>query len=111
MSKRLGLGKKAKLSTMDAPPDTTQIRFFAKLQNLSRKNAYAIGFGTSGEGTIGFTIGCLVADLPNKKDHDLILYAVLESQTGPKPLIKEDVKTDSLTARDKMIARMTGGAK
>lgn len=92
LSKRLGLGKKAKLSTMDAPPDTTQIRFFAKLQKLSRKNAYTIGFGTSGDGTVGFTIGCLVADLPNKKDHDVILNAVLDSQTGNNPIIKEDVK-------------------
>ena len=39
LSVKLGLGKKVKITTMDAPPDTTQIRFFAKLQKLSRKNA------------------------------------------------------------------------
>lgn len=92
LSKRLQLGKKSKITTMDAPRDTTQIRHFAKLQNLSRKNAYALGFGISGDGAIGFTIGALVADLPEKKDHDLILDAVLQSYEGSKPLVKEDVK-------------------
>ncbi|MBT6646233.1 MAG: hypothetical protein HOB51_01760 [Thaumarchaeota archaeon] len=92
LSKRLHLGKKSKITTMDAPRDTTQIRHFAKLQNLSRKNAYALGFGLSNEGAIGFTIGALVADLPEKKDHDLILDAVLQSQNGSRSLKKEDIK-------------------
>lgn len=92
LSVKLGLGKKVKITTMDAPPDTTQIRFFAKLQKLSRKNAYALGFGTSGDGAVGFTIGCVVADLPNKKDHDTILTTVLDSQETDNPLILKDVK-------------------
>ena len=91
LSKRLGLGKKRKIKTSSAPPDTTQIKLFEKLQNLSRKNAYALGWGRTGDGKIGFTIGCLVASLPDKDAHDIILDAVLASQETDKPILKTDV--------------------
>ena len=91
LSKRLGLGKKRKIKTSSAPPDTTQIKLFEKLQNLSRKNAYALGWGRSGDGKIGFTIGCLVAGLEDKNAHDIILDAVLASQETDKPILKTDV--------------------
>jgi len=91
LSKRLGLGKKRKIKTSSAPPDTTQIKLFEKLQDLSRKNAYALGWGGSGDGKIGFTIGCLVASLPDKNTHDIILGAVLASQETDKPILKTDV--------------------
>ena len=91
LSKRLGLGKKRKIKTSSAPPDTTQIKLFEKLQNLSRKNAYALGWGGSDDGKVGFTIGCLVAGLPDKNTHDIILGAVLTSQETDKPIIKTDV--------------------
>ena len=91
LSKRLGLGKKRKIKTSSAPPDTAQIKLFEKLQNLSRKNAYALGWGRTGDGKIGFTIGCLVASLPDKDAHDIILSAVLASQDTDKPILKTDV--------------------
>ena len=91
LSKRLGLGKKRKVKTSRAPPDTTQIKLFEKLQDLSRKNAYALGWGRTGDGKIGFTIGCLVAGLPDKNIHDIILGAVLASQETDKPILKTDV--------------------
>lgn len=92
LSIRLGLGKKRKINNLEKPPDTTQIRLFAKLQNLSRKNAYALGFGEVTDVKIGFTIGCFVSDLPDKNDHDILLDAVLFSKNTSKPLLKEDVK-------------------
>ena len=92
LSKRLGLGKKRKVKTSRAPPDTTQIKLFEKLQDLSRKNAYALGWGRSGDGKIGFTIGCLVAGLEDKNAHDIILDAVLASQETDKPILKTDVQ-------------------
>ena len=91
LSKRLGLGKKRKIKTSSAPPSTAQIKLFEKLQNLSRKNAYALGWGRTGDGKIGFTIGCLVASLPDKDAHDIILDAVLASQETDKPILKTDV--------------------
>ena len=92
LSKRLGLGKKRKVKTSNAPPDTTQIKLFEKLQDLSRKNAYALGWGRTGDGKIGFTIGCLVAGLEDKNVHDIILGVVLASQETDKPILKTDVR-------------------
>ena len=40
LSKRLGLGRKRKIKTLDKPLDTTQIRLFEQLQDLSRKNSH-----------------------------------------------------------------------
>jgi len=79
ISKRLGLGKKRKIKTLDAPPNTAQVKLFEQLQALSRKNAYMLGFGLS-DVIIPFTIGCLVAALPDKNDHNIILKTVKESQ-------------------------------
>ena len=92
LSKRLGLGKKLKVSTSKDPPDITQIKLFEKLQELSRKNVYILGWGKSGDGKVAFTIGCLVASLPDKNDHDIILNTVLESQETGNPIRKNDVK-------------------
>lgn len=92
LSKRIGLGKKRKTSTSKKPPDTTQIKLFVQLQDLSRKNAYMIGWGKSGDGRVGFTIGCLVAKLPDKKLHDVILHAVNERAGTDDPIIKTDVQ-------------------
>ena len=91
LSKRLGLGKKRKIKTSSAPPSTAQIKLFANLQNLSRKNAYALGWGRTGDGKVGFTIGCLVARLADKDAHDIILDAALASQETDKPILKTDV--------------------
>ena len=92
LSKRLGLGKKRKIKTLDAPPDTTQIRLFESLQALSRKNAYMLGFGGS-DVRVPFTIGCLVAALPDKNDHNIILKTVKERLGAEKPIRKTDVIT------------------
>lgn len=91
ISTRLGLGKKRKIKTMDEPPDTTQIKLFLKLQNLSRKSAYMLRFGKSTGGKVGFTIGCLVADLPVKRDQDVILQTVIKNADSSKPITKTDV--------------------
>ena len=92
LSKRLGLGKKRKIKTLDAPPDTTQIRLFESLQALSRKNAYMLGFGGS-DVRVPFTVGCLVAALPDKNDHNIILKTVKERLGAEKPIRKTDVIT------------------
>ena len=85
ISKRLSLGKKTKISTLDAPNDATQVRNFKDLQNLSRKNAYMLGFG-SDEAKIPFTLGVLVSSLPNKEDHNIILKTTLEKDLKKKIL-------------------------
>lgn len=92
ISKRLGLGKKKKIHTLDKPPDTTQLVNFEKLQNLSKKNAYMLGFRVKNEATIPFTIGSIVAELPNKEDHNIILKTVLESYGTKKEITKDDIK-------------------
>ena len=91
LSKRLGLGKKRTIATSKKPVDTTQIKQFVKLQQLSRKNVYALGWGVSKDGKIGFSIGYEVTDLPNKDDYDIILNTVLNSQETENPIIKKDV--------------------
>lgn len=91
ISRRLGLGRKAKVSSMNKPPDTTQINRFLKLQNLSRKNACMLGFRAA-PGKIPFTLGAVVADLPDKGDHDAILKAVLASYDTKKRMTRNDVR-------------------
>lgn len=91
LSKRLGIGRKRKIKTLDEPPDTTQITLFEKLQKLDRKNAYMLGFREDA-GKIPFTIGCLVADLPEKNDHNIILKTVLASYGTKKEIIKTDIQ-------------------
>ncbi len=91
LSTRLGLGKKRKIKTMNEPPDTTQIKLFLKLQNLSRKSAYMLRFGKSSEDKVGFTIGCLVSDLSDKREQDVILQTVLKSMDDEKKITKSDV--------------------
>ena len=91
LSKRIGLGKKRTIATSKKPTDTTQIKQFVKLQQLSRKFAYALGWGISKDGKIGFSIGYEVTALPNKDDHDIILTAVLDNQETENPIIKKDV--------------------
>ena len=91
ISRRLGLGRKAKVSSMNKPPDTTQINRFLKLQNLSRKNACMLGFRAA-PGKIPFTLGAVVADLPDKGDHDAILKAVLASYGAKKRMTRKDVR-------------------
>ena len=90
LSKRLGLGKKRKIKTLDEQLDTTQILLFERLQKLSRQNAYMLGFGMD-DGKIPFTIGCFVAELPNKKDHNIILKTILSSYDSEKKINKSDV--------------------
>lgn len=92
ISKRLGLGRKKKIHTLDKPPDTTQLVNFEKLQNLSRKNSYMLGFRDRDSATIPFTIGSIVVDLPNKEDHNIILKTVLGSYGKKKEINKDDVK-------------------
>lgn len=97
ISKRLSLGKKTKISTLDAPNDATQVRNFKDLQNLSRKNAYMLGFG-SDEAKIPFTLGVLVSSLPNKEDHNIILKTTLEKDLKKKDIMKiVDLKKKSPT--------------
>ena len=91
ISRRLGLGRKAKVSSMDGPPDTTQINRFLKLQNLSRKNASMLGFRAA-PGKIPFTLGAVVADLPDKGDHDAILKTVLASYGTKQRMTRDDVR-------------------
>lgn len=91
ISHRLGLGRKTKASSIDKPPDTTQLDRFLKLQRLSRKNACMLGF-RGAPGKIPFTLGALVADLPNRDDHDAILETVLASYGGKKRLTRDDVR-------------------
>ncbi len=92
LSKRVGLGKKKKNSMMKKGIDTTQIRLFEKLQHLSRRNAYAIGWGQSKDGRISMTSGCNIAKLPNKDDHDILINTIIESSETEKPILKEDVR-------------------
>lgn len=92
LSKRVGLGKKIKQSTMKKPIDTTQIKLFEKLQNLSRRTAYLLGWGISKDGKIAMTIGCDVAKLPSKDEQDIILNTILKSLDTEKPIRKMDVK-------------------
>ena len=92
ISKRLQLGKKRKISTSKKEADTTQVRLFEQLQNLSRRSVYKLGFGRVRDGKVGFTIGCLVAALEDKRAHDIIIDFVLDSQEREKPLKKTDVQ-------------------
>lgn len=97
ISKRLSLGKKTKISTLDAPNDATQVRNFKDLQNLSRKNAYMLGF-VSDKAKIPFTLGVLVSSLPNKEDHNIILKTTLEKDLKKKDIINiVDLKKKSPT--------------
>lgn len=91
IARRLGLGRKTKVSSMNRPPDTTQLNHFLKLQNLSRKNAYMLGFRDT-PGKIPFTLGAVVADLPNKDDHNTVLKTVLASYDTKMRITKEDVR-------------------
>ena len=92
LSKRVGLGKKLKSSTIKKSIDTTQIRLFEKLQNLSRKNAYILGWGMSGDGKVAMTIGCDIAKLSSKDEQDIFLNTILKSLETKKPIRKNDVK-------------------
>ncbi len=92
LSKRVGLGKKRKKSTVDKQIDTSQIKLFEKLQNLSRRNAYMLGWGVSKDGKISMTIGCDIATIPNKDEQDIILNTILQSLDTNKPIRKNDVK-------------------
>ena len=90
LSKRLGLGKKRKIKTLDDPLDTTQLNLFKKLQGLSKMNAHMLGFRNQ-TGKIPFTTGCMVAELDDKNDHNWILKTVLASYDTKKPLTTKDV--------------------
>lgn len=92
LSKRVGLGKKLKSSTMKKSIDTTQIKLFEKLQNLSRKYVYVLGWGTSKDGKVSMTIGCEIAKLSDKSEQNIFLDAVLESLDTDQPIRKNDVK-------------------
>ncbi|MGY5144407.1 MAG: hypothetical protein ACW9XH_07995 [Candidatus Nitrosopumilus sp. bin_32a] len=92
LSKRVGLGKKLKKSTIKKPTDTTQIKLFEKLQNLSRRNVYMLGWGISKDGKIAMTIGCDIAKLSNPDEQDIFLNTILESLETDKPIRKDDVK-------------------
>ena len=92
LSKRVGLGKKKKTSTMKKKSDTTQIKLFEKLQNLSKRNSYSIGWGKSKNGKVAMTLGCDIAKLPNKDDHDILINTIIKSLETEKPIRKEDVK-------------------
>lgn len=92
LSKRVGLGKKIKNSTVEKKSDTTQVRLFEKLQNLSKKSGYALGWGTSKDGKVAMTIGCDIAKLSDKNEQDIFVNAVLESLETEKPIRKNDVK-------------------
>lgn len=91
MSRRLGLGRKTRASSVDKPTDTTQLDRFFKLQNLSRKNAYMLGFRDA-PGKIPFTIGAVVADLPNKDDHNVIFKTVFASRATKTKVTTNDVR-------------------
>ena len=93
LSKRVGLGKKLKSSTQKSSTDTTQIRLFEKLQNLSRKSTYVLGWGASKDGKVAMTLGCDVAKLSSKDDQDILISAILESLETEKPIRKNDVKS------------------
>ncbi len=90
ISKRVGLGKNKSIRSKST--DTTQIRLFEKLQNLSRRNAYILGWGASKDGKVAMTIGCDVAKLSDKDEQDIILNTILESLDTDKPIRKMDVK-------------------
>lgn len=92
LSKRVGLGKKKKTSTVKKKTDTTQIKLFEQLQNLSKRNAYSIGWGKSKNGKVAMTLGCDIAKLPNKDDHDILINTIIESLDTEKPIRKDDVK-------------------
>ena len=92
LSKRLGLGKKKKSSTIKKSNDTTQLRLFEKLQNLSRRNAYSLGWGKFKDGKIAMTLGCEIAKLSDKDEQDILISAIIETSDTEKPIIKNDVK-------------------
>ncbi len=92
LSKRVGLGKKKKSSTVKKDADPTQIKNFQKLQNLSRRNAYSIGWGKSKDGKVAMTLGCDIAKLPNKDDHDILINTILERFETEKPLEPNDIE-------------------
>ena len=92
ISKRVGLGKKLKNSTMKKDIDDTQVRLFEKLQNLSRKNVYMIGWGRSKDGKVSMTSACDIAKLNDKDEQDVILNTMIEYQDTEKNLVKGDIK-------------------
>lgn len=92
LSKRVGLGKKLKSSTLKKSADTTQIKLFEKLQNLSRRYAYVLGWGTSKDGKVAMTIGCDIAKLSDTSEQDILLEAIIESLDTDQPIRKNDVK-------------------
>lgn len=92
LSKRVGLGKKKNVSTINKKTDTTQIRIFLTLQKLSRRNVYSLGWGKSKDGKVAMTLGGDIAKLPNKDDHDFIFNAIIESLDSEDPFVKDDVK-------------------
>ena len=92
LSKRVGLGKKKKSSTIKKGTDTTQIKNFEKLQYLSRRNSYTIGWGRSKNGKVAMTLACDIAKLSNQDDQDILINNIIESSETEKPIVKEDVK-------------------
>ena len=75
--------------------DDTQVRLFEKLQNLSRKNVYMIGWGRSKDGKVSMTSACDIAKLNDKDEQDVILNTMIEYQDTEKNLEKTKIKNFS----------------
>ena len=93
ISSRLQLGKK-KTNDFSKKTDTTMVRNFANLQNISKKRAYTIDWGESSEDMVGFTSAVYISKLEEKKDQDELFDAILESYENDgnsKKIVKKDV--------------------
>jgi hypothetical protein len=92
LSKRVGLGKKKKISVMKKKIDTTQIKNFQNLQKLSRRNVYSLGWGQSKDGKVAMTLGVDISRLSNKDDQDVLFNSIIENIDTENSLVKNDVK-------------------
>ena len=92
VSKRLGLGKKKK-NDFTKKTDTTMVRNFANLQSLTKKRAYAIGWGESTPDKVAFTAAVYVSKLDSEKDQIQLMDTILDSikDDSGKNIVKNDV--------------------
>lgn len=93
ISSRLSLGKK-KTNNFYKKTDTTMVNKFIKLQKLTKKRVYSIGWGEASEDMVGFTSASDISKLTNEEDQIKLFDAILESaqNSSGKKLGKEDVK-------------------
>ncbi len=93
VSKRLSFGKKKTNNFTKKSTDTTMVRNFASLQDITKKRGYAIGWGTSTDDKVSFSSAVYVSKLVSENDQIKLMDAVLESAKDDteKSLTKNEV--------------------